>query len=97
MKDETEQLISLAPVRENVALYDQSSDDYSTSSSLKQTSNDGFEWTGAMNDAGEKGGKCTALSMHKYNQKTYAIPYAVTCQSCAHTQLLPDALTHAVS
>ena len=28
--------------------------------------------------------------------KTYAIPYAVTCQSCACTQLLPDAVAHAV-
>ena len=34
-KDETEQLIAL--VRENVALYDQSFDDYSTSFPLKQT------------------------------------------------------------
>ena len=49
-KDETEQLIAL--VWENVALYDQSSDDYSTFS-LKQTSSNGFKWTGAINDAGK--------------------------------------------
>ena len=40
-KDETEQLTAL--VRENVAFYDQNSDDYSTFSSLKQTSNNGFD------------------------------------------------------
>ena len=40
-KDETEQLT--AQVRENVAFYDQNSDDYSTFSSLKQTSNNGFD------------------------------------------------------
>ena len=60
----TEELIAL--VRENVAVYDQSSDDYSTSS-LKQTSNNGFERTGAMNVAGKQGGKCTVLCMHKNN------------------------------
>ena len=39
-------------------------------SSHKQTSNNGFKWTSAMNDAGgKKGGKCTALWMHKCNQK----------------------------
>ena len=26
-------------------------------------------WTGVINDAGKKGGKCTALCMHRYNQK----------------------------
>ena len=57
-KDEAEQLI--APVRENVALYDQSSADYSTFSSFKQTSNNGFEWTSAINDAGKNGREYTA-------------------------------------
>ena len=42
-KDKAEQLIAL--VRENVAVYDRSSDDYSTSSSFRQTPNNGFEWT----------------------------------------------------
>ena len=37
MKDETELLIAL--VRENVAIVGQSADDYSTSPSLKHTSN----------------------------------------------------------
>ena len=41
IEDETAQLVAL--VRENVAFCDQGSDDYSTSSSLKQTSNDGVE------------------------------------------------------
>ena len=90
-KDETGQFITL--VRENVAFYHQSSDDYNTSSSLKQTSNNGFELSGAVNNAGKKGGKCRAFSMHKDNQKTHAIPHAVF----AHTKLLPDAVTHAVS
>ena len=40
-KGETEQLIALVP--ENVALYDKSYDDYSTSSALKQTLNNGFQ------------------------------------------------------
>ena len=67
-KDEiVEQLLAL--VRENVAFYDQSSDDHGTSSSLKQTSNNRFEWTGVMTDAGKKRGKCTALCMDKYNQR----------------------------
>ena len=67
MKGWTEQLIAL--VQENVALYDQSADDYCTSSSLKQTSNNGFEWTDAMTDTEKKGGKCTALWLDKYDQK----------------------------
>ena len=41
--------------------------------------------------------RCTSLCMYQYNQKTYSIPYAITCQSCAHTKLLPDAVAHAVS
>ena len=49
-----QQLIAL--VREYIAPYGQSSDGYSISSSLKQTSNNGFEWTGAVNDAGRKKG-----------------------------------------
>ena len=40
-KGETEQLIALVP--ENVALYDKSYDDYSTSSALNQTLNNGFQ------------------------------------------------------
>ena len=70
--DETEQLIALA--QENVALYDQSSDNYSSSSSLKQMSNNSFEWTGAMNDAEKKGAKCMAHCIHKYNQKQTQFP-----------------------
>ena len=45
-KEETEQLLTGEPielVRDNLALYDQSSHDYRTSSSLKEKSNDGFE------------------------------------------------------
>ena len=44
-KEGTEQLAELIP--ENLA---QSFDDYSTSSFLKQTGNNGFEWTGSMTD-----------------------------------------------
>ena len=95
MKDETEQLIERVP--ENVAVYDQSSDGYSTSSSLKQTSNNAFEWTGAMTDGDtNKGAKCTALCLYKHNQKRTLFPHAVTWQLYAHTKLLPDAVAHAV-
>ena len=59
----------MALVQENVALHNQSTDDYGTSSSLKQMSNNGFfERTGAIN-AGKREGKCTVLCVHKYNQK----------------------------
>ena len=51
-KDETEQLIAL--VRENVALYDPDSNDYSTASSLKLTSNSDCECTGDMVDSGNR-------------------------------------------
>ena len=78
-KDETGQFITL--VRENVAFYHQSSDDYNTSSSLKQTSNNGFELSGAVNSAGKKGGKCRAFSMHKDNPKNARNS---ACRICTH-------------
>ena len=56
-------------VRGKFVLYDQSSDDSSISSSLKQTPNIGFERTGAVTDGMGKGGKRTAMCMHQYNQK----------------------------
>ena len=95
-KGETEQLIALVP--ENVALYDKSYDDYSTSSALKQTLNDGFQWTGAMNDAGKKGGKREENTEVCINTtKNLRNSVCIKCQSCTHTKLLPDALTHAIS
>ena len=79
----TEQLMEL--VRENVALYDQSTDDYSISSSLKQMSNNGFEWTGAINDAGEKGGSAQ-FSVSIMQPKTHTILYAISRHSCVCAQ-----------
>ena len=60
---------STALVRENVALCDQKSADYSNSSSVKQTSNNGFKGTGVMNDAGERGRKSAAFRTDTYDQK----------------------------
>ena len=50
-------------------------------------SNNGFEWSGAMTDGGEKRREMHS-PLYKYNQKRYAI----VCQSFAHTKFLPDAI-----
>ena len=47
----------------------------------KQTFTNG---TCAMNDGGGKGGKLHSPLSVKIQPKTYAVPYTVTCKSCAH-------------
>ena len=44
---------------------------------------------------GEEGN--AELSVYKYNQKHAQFLMPLTCQACAHTKLLPDAVPHAIS
>ena len=82
----TEQLMEL--VRENVALYDQSSDDCSSTSSLKHTvSINSFEWTCTMTDRG-------GHSPLYIQPKMYTILYAVIGQRGAGITCLLERQTH---
>ena len=56
-----------------------------STASLKQMSNNGFDLTSVMNEAGEKGGTCTALCVHKYNQK-YTQVLILLCANHVQTQ-----------